>query len=142
MNVSTKAFAVLGAFALPAGPAFACSTLAEGFLIQIADVVVDGTATCDAARASCLLRAREVIKDEAWRADHRRLYRFHYEPGANEQLRRDFEETGVLIMCVNPWEPVGASVDGRFYLRRDRGRLYSRQESARGGPKPDEEAAE
>lgn len=139
MNASMKAIAFLGAVALPGAPALACTDLPEGFLIQIADVVVDGTASCDAARASCLLRAREVIKDEGWRADQRRLYRFQFEPGANEQLRRHFEETGELLMCVNPWEPRNASVAGRFYLYHHQGRLLARQESARGGPKPDEE---
>jgi len=140
VSLSVRIAAALGTIALPASPAFACTTLPEGFLIEISDVVVDGVATCDVARGRCRLVAREVVKDETWRAEHRRLYHFHFEPGANERLRRAFEETHVLEMCVWPWEPGSERVEGRFYLVHEQGGLRSRQESARGGPKPGGEA--
>ena len=140
MRPLCKAAFLIGAATIPAGQALSCVTFNDDFLTRMSNVVADGTATCDVARGSCLLRATNVVKDDSWRrAETRSLYRFRFEPGANARLRREAIEHGYFVKCLTPWEPEASQVEGRFYLRREGSRLAPRQESARGRPQSDAE---
>lgn len=136
---------VLGFATVPVGHAMACSALSDDRLIQLSNIVVDGTATCDVSRGACVLRADGVIKDDTWpRDERRRLFHFRFEPGANARMEREMQQQAAagsdfIIACLWPWEPQTPRIEGRFYLRREHGRLVPRQDSARGEPKPEEE---
>ena len=110
----------------------ACVDLGEEVEIASSDAVIDGLAICSMERGRCRLRAREVVKEDDRRRTSSQFYTLRFEPGANERLFREMEETGTLIMCVNPWEPRSTRVEGRFYLIRAGGAYRARQRSARG----------
>lgn len=119
----------------------ACVTFTEAKRIADADVVVDGIAVCNSAKGICRLRARRIVKDRLRGNSGPAAYRLHYDPRATERLEREMERTGEIQMCLVPWEPRSARVEGRFYLDRRRGRLFIRQDSAR-GPEPVDEVRE
>ena len=124
--------------------AMACVTYTEERRIADAEVVVDGIAVCNPAKGTCRLRARKIVKDQVRGNASPAVYRLHFDPAANERLNREMDRTGTIYMCLVPWEPRSTRIEGRFYLDRRRGKLFIRQESAR-GPDPageDREAAE
>ena len=110
----------------------ACVALPEEMLIAYADVVVDGVATCHLEAGTCRLRAHRIVKDEFRRSGRLGVYQLRFDPDADDRLRQHFEETGELLMCLNPWEPRTRRVEGRFYLDRLENGYFVRQDSARG----------
>lgn len=122
--------AAAGAF-LETGAA-ACADYGEESRVAAADLVIDGVASCSFAEEVCRVRVREVIKLDAAQRSPSRFYSFRFDLDANERYWRWQGKTGVIVMCVVPWEPKVERFQGRFYLTR-KGSGYSvRQDSARG----------
>ena len=117
------------AFALLVGveaAGHACARPSEDTWLAHATVVADGVATCDTESGVCNLQASRIIKDDEGLARGSRRYRFHFVPGAREDLRRRAADPNtIMIECAEPWESMLASTSGRFFLRRGaRDRLY------------------
>lgn len=112
--------------------ALACVDMGEEARIAYSDAVIDGVVTCDTERGRCVLRARNVVKQHEERTSSSRIYRFRYDPRANERFHRQQAESGQFWMCIVPWEPREARFEGRFYLDWRRGAYQVRQDSSRG----------
>ena len=139
MSVSARILITLALLAGAETAGMACVTFTEEKRIADADVVVDGTATCNPAKGVCRLRARQIVKDELRGAGRAAVYRVHYDPDERGRLERESRRTGTIYMCRVPWEPESPRIEGRFYLNRSRGKLLILQDSVR-GPRPVEEA--
>ena len=124
--------------------AVACAVGPEELEMASSDAVVDGVAICSVERGRCRLHAREMIKHDDRRMSDSPYFTLRFDPEARARLARYMEETGDILMCVNPWEPRRTRVEGRFYLTRDGSAYRVRQSSDRGDEDSDivEEAAE
>jgi hypothetical protein len=120
--------------------ASACADYGEESRIAAADLVIDGVATCSFEEELCRVRVREVIRPDSAQRSPSRSYSFRFDLDANERHWRWQRRTGVILMCVVPWEPKVDRFQGRFYLTREESGYSVRQDSAR-GKDPDRSSA-
>ena len=106
---------------LSAQPVWACRQPIPSAKFRIADIVVDGVASCLKKSGECSLKVLHVRKGQLKRGKTLRIV----VDVAPPSLQASSDEI-ILGRCSRTFEPTEAINTGRFYLRkRDDGLLYA-----------------
>ena len=107
--------------ALGAQPAWACRMLIPSAKFRIADIVVDGVASCLKKSGECSLKVLHVQKGQLRRGSNLRIVVDDAPPPSAAN-----SDEIVLRGCAQTFEPTEAINKGRFYLRKKGdGSLYA-----------------